>query len=1733
MKKFLLLTIISLMGVLFNSALGQDVVTIDGTTTEFQSGTQNSLPFNTYNTASLSQQIYLKEEIKRENGGSIQSIAFYHQQKDSNSQDDVTYPYTCDITVYLKNISADFDEFSSTTTELMSSTDKVFEGYVTLNENEWFTITLDDEFAYTGGNILLYVFEDSDTDYTGKTKFHTLYTEKTCRSLYKNSNIDGTPETTTFRATRSYHVSQIKFTFATSGTTTPTPPTAPTLNAPANNATDVFNEDLKFTLGSRTEQYQIVMGSGTSTSVVQDWTNGSSGDVVSFKPQVNYNGTTYSWKVVARCSDGGTGYLTTESDTWSFTTRNVTSVPDAPTLTSPAHESSTDQNPLLSWDFGANTEEYKVLLGSDENNLAVVKDYTNTNNAASGSYQTSNLNSGVYYWQIVAKNSMGETPSAIYSFTKVGAPNNVTNVYPTDGATGVSPKVTLTWDFDPATTHYRVLMDLGNGAFEYVAGNQWIATNGATTGSFDASGENLNVNTSYSWCVDVKNSVGEKKYYDGDGSIAIFSFKTASEVVEKATGLTSTLNLYDATLRWNYGSNNAVNEYQVLLGTDPNNMSVVQDWTARKSEGTGFVTSENIVKTGLEAGTTYYWQVNVRKDGGDVLSSNIASFTTDSLPEKPVYTSPADDANVDSDPELKWTFGAHTSEYMVLLGTDENNMSVVQDWTSSLAASYQTSGLAANVVYYWQVVVRNNMGEVKGDVYSFTKATLPDNVTPISPADGETDVSNVVTITWEFAPGTTHYKVLLDEGYGMVYMVGDANKWVSTNEASTGSASFELELGKTYSWCVDVANDAGSRIYYYYPEGSNPNKDQPVPQVETFSFTTSTIGVPKYVTPADESVLTTNTAMLQWNYGNRSTATHYQVLYGTDKDNLAVKQDWTERPGEGTNLVSTGSLMTEALTDNTKYYWQVKVKQGVDGEVMEGAVWSFISMLDVPQNVKADNDSIYTDTAHLTWDAIADASGYKVYVNGEYKETVSTNSADVTGLTYNGGAFNNIQVTALYDLDGESYESAKSATVKVMVIGYGKIQIIVQDYKGNRVEGVTITLTGKDAFGNDGQFTFTTNAQGEYTSPAFEVYTGTYTAEISKANYLTTTVDNVVITYNETYDFGLVTLHSNFIFDVTIREADFEHLEIMLGYASGEAFQAGDYNLYIRNEETGEIEELGKNFFSTSDLAPEFAQLWYTDWAYMLNGTYSFGVEVPGSGIINWTNNTTIRDYYIFDYEGDWTDQTKWRGEEMPTDADDEVFLLQKATINEGETIHVGKVNIKKVSSISTGIYYYGALIVKGTLISSDGIENGGGAKDFILYDGAQLRQAKGYALTQGRFIMNIDNPTEWSVWNKTGWQFISSPFTDAKISDFTNANDEYDLYKFDGDHENLKVEWRNHKALKDDPEDPFETTFVSGRGYMASYKTNTTATLEGQFNSASSWTYAGITYQEIQEGETHWPNFHLVGNPFSFDMDLSNLKTSSLATGIAYVNEVGGFDYMTTGTVKVGDGFFVRTVGTTPSCSYSESATRGDDNEPADNINITVSGKNTRDNVVLNFAGADKAGFPKMENFNEDVPCIYINSEAKRWGIFNYDRDVKEVALSFETKKMGNYTISINPEGEYENITLVDRLTGIETNMLLEDYNFTATTSMKDNADRFIVRFALKSDIEEETEYFAYQSGDELIINAEGAVQIFDVTGRVVYSDDVENANRRINVGKLGKAAYILRLINDEGVKVQKVIIY
>jgi len=55
------------------------------------------------------------------------------------------------------------------------------------------------------------------------------------------------------------------------------------------------------------------------------------------------------------------------------------------------------------------------------------------------------------------------------------------------------------------------------------------------------------------------------------------------------------------------------------------------------------------------------------------------------------------------------------------------------------------------------------------------------------------------------------------------------------------------------------------------------------------------------------------------------------------------------------------------------------------------------------------------------------------------------------------------------------------------------------------------------------------------------------------------------------------------------------------------------------------------------------------------------------------------------------------------------------------------------------------------------------------------------------------------------------------------------------------------------------------------------------------------------------------------------------------------------------------------------------------------------------------------------------------------------------------------------------------------------------------------------------------IIVNGEGTLQVIDVMGRVVLSGDAIN---RVSTGGMTTGVYVLRLINGEDVRTQKIII-
>ena len=84
------------------------------------------------------------------------------------------------------------------------------------------------------------------------------------------------------------------------------------------------------------------------------------------------------------------------------------------------------------------------------------------------------------------------------------------------------------------------------------------------------------------------------------------------------------------------------------------------------------------------------------------------------------------------------------------------------------------------------------------------------------------------------------------------------------------------------------------------------------------------------------------------------------------------------------------------------------------------------------------------------------------------------------------------------------------------------------------------------------------------------------------------------------------------------------------------------------------------------------------------------------------------------------------------------------------------------------------------------------------------------------------------------------------------------------------------------------------------------------------------------------------------------------------------------------------------------------------------------------------------------------------------------------------------------------------------------------------IVKLVSSSSVEEievnGSDIFVYQDGDELIVNSNGELQIYDIMGRFVASYNI-NGSKRISVEQFSTSVYIFRLVGSD-VKTQKIVV-
>lgn len=347
--------------------------------------------------------------------------------------------------------------------------------------------------------------------------------------------------------------------------------------------------------------------------------------------------------------------------------------------------------------------------------------------------------------------------------------------------------------------------------------------------------------------------------------------------------------------------------------------------------------------------------------------------------------------------------------------------------------------------------------------------------------------------------------------------------------------------------------------------------------------------------------------------------------------------------------------------------------------------------------------------------------------------------------------------------------------------------------------------------------------------------------------------------------------------------------------------------------------------------------------------------------------------------------------------------------------------------------------------------------------------------------------------------------------------------------------EYGSEQLIIDDVQFLNENNFEKGKGYLVSYQDESNiAEFKGNLN-------------YLDEGESyqidfnHYPNilaqFNLIGNPFPFNIDWDEyVETSSVYDGFATLNaEEGGYKYNVNGTIKAGEGFMIKTLeGVDQYIRFSKNTSKSYRTK-YNSINITVSNKTSSDNVIIRFNDEKASGFPKLLNFNNNIAAVYVKDENINYGILNYNNDIKEIPLYFDAKEMGTYTLTFDFEGNYDNLYLLDKMTGEKVNVLLENkYSFTATSN--DNPDRFVLRLAQSSQPEAHS-HFAYINNSDIVIfdiEGEAQIRIIDALGRCVYNGECSDEIHRVDAAShvLTSGVYMIQKIDDKGINIQKIII-
>lgn len=339
------------------------------------------------------------------------------------------------------------------------------------------------------------------------------------------------------------------------------------------------------------------------------------------------------------------------------------------------------------------------------------------------------------------------------------------------------------------------------------------------------------------------------------------------------------------------------------------------------------------------------------------------------------------------------------------------------------------------------------------------------------------------------------------------------------------------------------------------------------------------------------------------------------------------------------------------------------------------------------------------------------------------------------------------------------------------------------------------------------------------------------------------------------------------------------------------------------------------------------------------------------------------------------------------------------------------------------------------------------------------------------------------------GWYTIATPFVNYNPIEITTNS--YDLYAYN---ESADQEWMNYKA------NSFNMT--SSSGYLYAHNPSTTLRMTGTLTNGD---YSKAVELSYENSEENLRGFNLLGNPTAHDITF--ISTSAVSDGYYYLSNHDEWKYSTTNNVPVGRGFLVKANAEGQTVTLNPQS-KGESMVKEHFISLDIDG----DKAYVKMTGG--VSMP-MLNFQGKSSSVYLTRDGQAYTMLVRD-NAESIDLCYRPIRHSKHTLSVTANG-VDYLHLIDHKTGTDIDLIATpNYSFESTSS--DYTSRFQLKFNADSD--SDSDLFAYYSDGRIVVNGEGTLHIFDITGR-----KVENSH-------LAPGVYILRLTTPERVKTQKLVI-